>query len=205
MVQNKDRYKEYSYCSKCDILVPSIKSVFDEYGWQVAVKQRWEYPRVYDDKGNTFDLQTLVPIRQINRRGLDGTLFEEIREFRVKVFCPKCGKQLRSGGYSKIDRKKAVEKVRITLEGEKPGLYPTARQVKLVKPKNWYESSDKSVGRPKGPDKSKEAVDYWVYCIKRSGNTMFEIGLEDIPLHLQSKVKRRLDKRNEGKEDSNVT
>jgi hypothetical protein len=147
MVHFKDRYKKYAYCSKCDIEVPSIRTVFEEYGWQVAVRQPWEYPRVYDDKGNMYYLQTLIPIRQINRRGLNGKIFEEIREFRVKVFCPECGKQCRSGSYSKTGAK------------------------------NHYEPSWRGPkrGRLKDPDTIKEEVDKWVERIKQNEEILEEL------------------------------
>ena len=175
MVSNKDRYKKYAYCSTCDIEVPSIRTVFEEYGYTVAVKQPWDYPRVYDDKGNMYYLQTLMPIRQINRRGRDGTLFEEIREFTVKVFCPECNRQCRSKPYSKTPAK------------------------------NNYKKSGEPVGRPRGPDKEKETVDYWVEIIDERKDSIFGETLEDVPSHLRSKVKRGIDKKNEGKESSSVT
>jgi hypothetical protein len=169
MVHFKDRYKKYAYCSKCKIEVPNIRTVFEEYGWQVAVRQPWEYPRVYDDKGNMYYLQTLIPIRQLNKCGLDGTLFKEIREFRVKVLCPECRKQCRSGPYSKTGAK------------------------------NHYIPSYRGVGRPKekDPEKIKEEVDEWFDLIKQNKAT-----LEDVPPSRRSKVKRRIDKDNEGKESN---
>jgi hypothetical protein len=96
----------------------------------------------------------------------------------VKVFCPKCHKRCRSGSYSKT---------------------PT---------RNHYEPSWRGPkrGRWPGPDRYKEQVDEWVERIKQTKNTTYEVTLEDVePQHLQSRVKRILDKQNEGKENSNVT
>jgi hypothetical protein len=182
MIHKKDRYGKESHCPKCDIWVPSVKSIFEKYGWIVAVKQPLEYPKVYDNNGNSYQLQNLIPIRQVNRRGQDGTLFEEIREFRVSTYCPNCKKQMRSGSYSKTPAK------------------------------NHYISSWRGRGRPKhgteiktNEEIEKEQIDQIVHMIKISKGHIQEIGLEDVKPHLLDKVKKRLEKKNAKRQTSHVT
>ena len=59
-------------------------------------------------------------------------------------------------------------------------------------------------GRSRGPDKEKEEVDYWAKIINERKDSVFGETLEDVPLYLQSKVKKRSEKYNETK-TSHVT
>ena len=83
------------------------------------------------------------------------------------------------------------------------GRQTRAVPLKKTKSKNNYEPSLEGPkrGRRPGPDIYKEQIDEWVERI-----TANEVTLEDVePRHLESRVKKRLDKQNEGKESSRVT
>ena len=71
------------------------------------------------------------------------------------------------------------------------------------KPKPRVQYPEKP-GRPEGPDKVKEEVDYWAKIINERKDSVFGETLEDVPLYLQSKVKKRSEKYNETK-TSHVT
>jgi hypothetical protein len=71
------------------------------------------------------------------------------------------------------------------------------------KPKPRVQYPEKP-GRREGPDKEKEKVDYWAKIIDERKDSVFGETLEDVPLYLQSKVKKRIDKGNETK-TSHVT
>ena len=106
------------------------------------------------------------------------SFFKMINEIVNKVACPCCKSVCRAGPIKKTPAKKHYE---TSPEGPKRG-------------------------RRTRPDVYKDQVNYWVERIRQTENTSNRVTLDDVePRHLQSRVKKRLDKQNEGKKDSNVT
>lgn len=96
-------------------------------------------------------------------------IFRPIKYLVRQEYCKCCGTKFRAGPLSKTGSQKD------------------------------YIKSDRRVGRPRGPDKEKEEIDYWVEEINRTKDTVYQVDLEDVPPHLQSKVKKRIEKDNETK------
>ena len=108
------------------------------------------------------------------------TAAEGRQEFpdKISVICPCCKNICRGGPHGKSKPKPRVQ------YPEKPG----RRKVSDIS----KEEDEKEI---------KNNVD----LINQTKNTMYEVTLEDVSPHLRSKVKRRIHKDNEGKQDSRVT
>lgn len=128
-----------------------------------SVPDPYSYPHHHDIEGKRREVTILLPVKEMVRRDINGTLLQIIKELVSKVNCPCCGTICRSGPLSKTkyneEKEKTVhtiDEVGINIFG-KPKVEPIDSKVERVKPElperiRLAKDHPEKPGRPKGSE-----------------------------------------------------
>ena len=115
--KTKLSYSKGSKCNVCKVWVKQPTHIPIDFHLVVTTEHIRE--RYYDIKGKLVDnVHVLIPVKQLalRTRNQKGKFVKMIKELDLDVECRCCNNICRGSPYCKTDERKAVKKVRITIE-----------------------------------------------------------------------------------------